>query len=1173
MRIDRLDLIAYGTFTKKTLDLCDGKFGLHLIYGDNEAGKSTTLRALIAWLFGIPNRTTDSFVHSNSQLRIGGKLRLSDGKELEFIRRKGTKGTLLKYGTDEPLDDTILAPYLPSAIDEDIFTKLFGIDHVRLVEGGRELLNQSGDLGQALFSAAVGTASLRETLSELQSEAEEIYKPRASTKILNQAISNYRDAQRRIKNTSLPTAKWKELQQDLSQTLSDIKQMEKQIESRNIEKSRLDRLNRVKGVLAEHRSLLSRIDGLGTVLLLPEDFEEKRKTATEKLQSSRESKEKAETKLKSLEEEAATLNINNELMKNEVVILEIFKELGAVEKTIKDRPQQDGKRRLLRNEAESLLKSVRPDLKLDNADDLRPLLNNKKWISRLAQQHVLLAQKKAKARSTLRDIEDEQESKKNELDKQPQSNSDLGELKATIVSARKAGDVEQRLANLQKRASGENFACENEFATLGKFKGTLESLLKAPIPVSETLDIFEKKGDELSNSIRDCLRIQKEIQKETKQTEQELRALLLTSHVPTIYELEESRNSRDTVWGLIKQKYIEKIDIVEDLREYASGSELPTVYEEKVNTADLVSDRLRLVANQVAKRAALEAKLENLKSRLDDIAKELETAKETQNDFQKAWSAIWEPLGITPDTPREMKQWILRVEKLVKTVQSANAIGSELQTLVGQINALRQDVSSQIATFDESLTTQEMNLESMVSLCEQRVQQEESNHALTRELKKSLRDSAIHLKRTQDELKSIEDEESAWLGEWRQAIIGLGLREDVPPECATETFDRLFKFFDTFDRSEDLRKRIYGMDQVEEKFNKRVFRFADEIGFEREGQEAATIATQLHRDLNAAREDRAKLQKIEAHIKEKRVEIEEAAIEIRAAENQLASLRKQAGVETDEDLRGAGQQSKTYRHLQQRLETIGQELNRNGDGLSIEELEKEADESEIDAIDGELEKISASLKELQTKKEGLLERKYKLQTEIEEKDGGDLAANASQEAQEYFTIMASSAEQYIRLRIAALILEQRIEDYRKKNQAPILARAGELFSRLTLGSYASLRDELDETGKPILFGVRPDDTEVKIEGMSDGSRDQLYLALRLATLEQHLSKGEPIPFIVDDILIGFDDKRTKVCLEVLAELAECTQVLLFTHHIRVLELAKNVDAKAGIYTVSLITGA
>jgi uncharacterized protein YhaN len=205
------------------------------------------------------------------------------------------------------------------------------------------------------------------------------------------------------------------------------------------------------------------------------------------------------------------------------------------------------------------------------------------------------------------------------------------------------------------------------------------------------------------------------------------------------------------------------------------------------------------------------------------------------------------------------------------------------------------------------------------------------------------------------------------------------------------------------------------------------------------------------------------------------------------------------------------------------------------------------------------------LKELQTNRDSLRDQRQTLQNEIKTKDGNAAAANASEEAEEHLATMVSSAEQYLRLRIAALILEQQIENYRRKNQAPVLARAGELFSKLTLGSYANLRDELDDGGKPILLGVRPNDEEVAVDGMSDGSRDQLYLALRLATLEQHLGKGEPMPFVVDDILIGFDDNRTRVCLEVLVELAASTQVLLFTHHRRVLELSDLIEAKPGIY--------
>ena len=582
MRIDRFDLMAYGPFTDKSLNLSQGASGLHLIYGDNEAGKSTSLRALIAWLFGIPTRTTDNYLHDNSQLRIGGKLRLSGGEEIEFVRRKGKKGTLLEPGTVATLDDSALSPFLPVGIDENLFKKLYGIDYDGLVAGGQELLNQSGDLGQALFSAAVGTASLREILFDLRNGAEELFKSRASKKLVNQAILNFKEAQKQIKDSSLPVAEWKRLQKELADTMAAIQQVEEDINGKSKEKSRLDRLNRVKGVLAERRAVMARIEAMGDVLLVPQDFNDRRKTAADKLQNAAETKKRAEAKLSRLKEESETLNVRNELLDNEEAILSIHKELGAVETAIKDRPQQDGKRRLLRNEAEQLLKGVRPDIGLGDADQLRPLTNNKKWISGLAQKHSLLNQKKEKAEATLRDVEDEQGAIKKELGEQAQSNLDLSELKAAVAAARKAGDLEQRLADSQKRASDEKAACENEFSRLGRFSGTIEALLKMAMPVPETLDTFEQRFDELSEKIRDYGRRQKELEAEQKQAEQDLKALLLTSDVPTISELDKARLERNTGWNLIKRKYIEKIDVGQDIAEFASDIDLPTFYEQKV---------------------------------------------------------------------------------------------------------------------------------------------------------------------------------------------------------------------------------------------------------------------------------------------------------------------------------------------------------------------------------------------------------------------------------------------------------------------------------------------------------------------------------------------------------------------------------------------------------------
>ena len=82
---------------------------------------------------------------------------------------------------------------------------------------------------------------------------------------------------------------------------------------------------------------------------------------------------------------------------------------------------------------------------------------------------------------------------------------------------------------------------------------------------------------------------------------------------------------------------------------------------------------------------------------------------------------------------------------------------------------------------------------------------------------------------------------------------------------------------------------------------------------------------------------------------------------------------------------------------------------------------------------------------------------------------------------------------------------------------------------------------------------------VSVVGLSDGTRDQLFLALRLAGIERHLQDREPVPLIIDDILVNFDDARARSTLQCLAELATKTQVLLFTHHQHVVDLAKAVN--------------
>ena len=196
--------------------------------------------------------------------------------------------------------------------------------------------------------------------------------------------------------------------------------------------------------------------------------------------------------------------------------------------------------------------------------------------------------------------------------------------------------------------------------------------------------------------------------------------------------------------------------------------------------------------------------------------------------------------------------------------------------------------------------------------------------------------------------------------------------------------------------------------------------------------------------------------------------------------------------------------------------------------------------------------------EFEPKRIELAETKGREEKELEIMNGGDQAAVLTDQAHGVLAGIRTAAERYVRVKLAGRVLRDEIERYRKENQGPLITRASAHFATLTLGSFLSLVTDFNERDEPVLTGVRPEGERVYVEGMSSGTRDQLYLALRLASLEKYMETAEPMPFIVDDVLVDFDDDRSQAALNALAELAEKTQIILFTHHSQVVEQANRL---------------
>jgi uncharacterized protein YhaN len=371
--------------------------------------------------------------------------------------------------------------------------------------------------------------------------------------------------------------------------------------------------------------------------------------------------------------------------------------------------------------------------------------------------------------------------------------------------------------------------------------------------------------------------------------------------------------------------------------------------------------------------------------------------------------------------------------------------------------------------------------------------------------------------------------------------------------------EELKSFFDKLREAEVLQQRIEGIDRDAEAFRGNVAALAAAVAPELAGRPAEETAGELQRRLTAGREARSRRQALQRQIGQEQAGLRKAEGAAAEVESLLKAMCEEAGVETGDELPEAERRSTRRRELEERIRQAEERLLQLGGGAAVEEFVQEASAVDPDGIAGDIERLKEGIGRLTAEMSALDQRIGGERTELGRMDGGDRAAQIAEGIQAVIGGLEQDVAHYARLRIAGRVLAMAMERFREKSQGPILKKASELFSRITCGAFDGLRADHDPDGNPVLVGVRRGEKEiVPVEGMSDGTADQLYLALRLAGLEHYLDANEPLPFIVDDILIKFDNDRAAAALQALAELSKKTQVIFFTHHRHLPELARKL---------------
>jgi len=1162
MKIDRLDLLAFGPFTATTIDLGSESGGLHLLYGANEAGKSSTLRAISGWLFGIPSRSPDNFVHEYKALRIGGQLRNADGEKLEFLRRKAPKNDLLNPLDNGALPADLLTPFL-GGLDRAAFERIWAIDRDELISGGKDLRALKGLAGESLFATALGISGLGQALGKLEEESQQIFvKDGRAKTLIGAASKRHADALKSKRGAETSVGKWTKLQKQLSearQRQREAGERLKELRSRSI---RLSRILTVLEDMGERQTIEESLQRCADVLVLPPEYsvEARRETLSKLAQVSG---MLSDTRVRldgadGLVARCLALEIDEDLLGQELAIEQLQKKAGAYEKACVDLPKRESERQMLRVEAERLLADIDPDLQWDEAERLRLRPSVEAEVNRLGVQHGSLQEGLAGYLEQIRELEIELKAVEDELAGLPAS-LDTANLERSLREIAAQGDVAQLASERMSEVTRLTTQIEREINRLGLWQGTVQEVDTLQLPLRATVDDFSTRFsrfdderdrlDQEAEKIVDTIdRVTEEIQRDQGQRQ-----------IPTRAQLANARAARTSGWELVRDSWLGEAPGAKVLELFAGDSSLQDAYEEAVAVADSVADGL-------IDDSELSAKLEQRQQQLESLEAERVALKARKAEWvareesaRKDWKTLWAASEIDkPLTPREMAEWLDGFAKVRSLVEQARQAGDEAARLDELVTDSRARLARNLASLSQPACADGERLAEMLATCHGLVESSAKIERKREQLGGAVRDLRSKLEIRSASRLAAEQDLIEWKAKWTDALAALGCDADTSVDQAADRVRGIRECFAKRDDIDDYdTKRIGPMREDKSRFEQDVDdlvnRCAPDLSETAPRHTAEALAQRLKANQKSVHE-RALLQE---RIDEERDSLPGLERQEQEAQSLLSQLCRHAGVEQPEDLAAVEDASQRKLELQSGLAEIDRRLLKVGEGTPVAELIAETQDKSGDDLRAELEDLEQLAESCEQDRDRWTSAVATLAQECDEVEGSADAAAADQEALGHLAEVAQHAEQYLRLRLASNLLRRRIEKHRSENQDPMVALASELFSQITCGSFSGLTLDYDDNEEPTIVGVRGDDGQhVQVDAFSKGTADQLYLALRLAYLQNRLVGEEPMPIILDDILVDFDDRRAVATLEILADLSRRTQVILFTHHEHVRDLAR-----------------
>ncbi|MES0026652.1 MULTISPECIES: AAA family ATPase [unclassified Mesorhizobium] len=1153
MRLQRLDLIRYGKFTDGTIDFGpkpESGPDLHIVFGLNEAGKSTALSAYLDLLFGIEERSRYNFLHEYSAMRIGGVLELA-GSEHTFTRTKQRTNSLLN-ATGQSMSEVAITAHL-AGLSRDAYTTMFSLDDETLEAGGKSILESRGDLGKLLFTASAGLGNASDTLNALEAEADALYRKQAHGTELALLKKRLVDVKSRRDAIDTLASTYEGLE---AERLDASQQYGRTISDRAVLVARLDtiaRYVRAAPMLADMRRKIARLDQLpditspartwtGSVTELIDDDASLRT----RLSANIDEVERLSAKVTAVDEDERILSISERIRS----LAE-----GKVRHTAAgfDLPTRRMGLQILNNTVASCLAALGRSSEPDPAALLLPTVTVGVVRAMVEQRSGIATGARAardEAAAALDALQVARQRVGEERAVPEPARARLGSAlskarasghKAEIKTAREAGDA----GTIRWKAS---------LARLRPWNGDALALVNVAVPSAGQIAAWKTVASVLARNTAVLAERLAEYEGHHAMLAARLDALRASVDVVDDEAAAAIRRLRDDAWAT--HRAVLTGDTADDFAVALTRDDVAS------------AGRLAGAADLAEIRAMTRALAEATANLSRNGIQSQQLVKDADTQLLEIRVAASDLLGEALEPSSE--RLIERIEDQIEARSDALAAWEQIE--LARLKAERAaDAGEQIhlemrAALESVGIVSEPGdtLEAIMAIAELFLDRQRKVDAEYAEALRMVSSKEEDLAARRVAVGVAERREEEWLAGITEALKGTWLESGLSASGVGAVLDQLAELSRSLQEREDLQLRIDKMEADRANFLVEVIAVAVEADEPTKDGEPEQLATRLAERLERAertRETKASLGNELKRLKEAREILD---TEISAHERRKNEVLGVFGVATlsevverDELLRERDGLRTTVAELEERVVA---ELAVDGFDQARSILEAiDFDNLAVEKAEGE-QRLRQFVEIIQQQ----LIRQTRAADKLDAIGGDSAVARLDAERRTTLLEIEEKAVRYIELKLGIMSAGNALRIYRENHRSGMMARASDAFKLMTRGQYSGLTTQ-PVKGEEVLIAVQRDGQSKLAEALSKGARFQLYLALRLAGYYEFAQFRPSVPFIADDIMETFDHIRSEEVFRLFGEMANTGQVIYLTHHKHLCEIAKAVVPQSTIH--------